>query len=156
MNLGQLNISGEIYHIRMDHQLPSHFLSLPHQHGLSDAILNQHDHVNKLPSSSPLSMAAVRNHTEDGPLQETAYSDIRSMSVDPGSLDEPLSSGSAEGAEGVSKEGEFSGGVDDVVVVSGNGADRPLSGGSKPLKKVVVSQQLECTQSEVSLGEAIP
>ena len=79
------------------------------------------------------------------PVQETTQSDIRSMSVDPGSLDEQLSSqGSVEGGggggaggvaveSGVSKKrGEFSGGMDEsseLVIVSsetsGTGTLRP-------------------------------
>lgn len=134
MSLGQLNITGDIYHIRMDHQLPSHFLSLPHQHSLSNVILNQHDHVSK-PSS--LSVLAVGNHhTLDEPVPETAYSDIRSMSVDPGSLDDPLSSPGS--GEGLKKEGEFSGGMDELVVVSGNGATR-LKGVFKSHENTVVN-----------------
>ena len=126
MNLGQLNITGEIYHIRMDHQLPSQLLSHQDGNSLSDTAPDQHD--NKPP---PLSIAAVRNHhhTEGGPVPETELSDIRSMSVDPGSLDEPLSSpGSGLGVEGAKKEGEFSGGLDELVVV---GATR-LTGVIKP------------------------
>lgn len=137
MHLSQLNISGDIYHIRMDHQLPSHFLSIPHQHSLSDTILSQHDNVNK-PSSLSVQAVAGNHQTSDWPVQETAYSDVRSMSVDPGSLDDPLSSpGSGEGA----KEGEFSGGVDELVVVSGNGAAR-LTGVTKAHKGTMVRKML--------------
>lgn len=117
MNLGQLNIGSDIYHIRMDHQLPSHFPSVPNPQGLSGALLNEHDHINKPPSLSVF-YAAGNHHVADGAVQEMAYSDIRSMSVDPGSLEDPLSSPGS--AEGVKKEGEFSGGVDELVVLSGN------------------------------------
>lgn len=137
MNLGQLNVSGDIYHIRMDHQIPSHYPSIPNPQGLSGALLNEHDHINKPPSLSLL-CAAGNHQIGDGAIQETAYSDVRSMSVDPGSLDDPLSSpGSPEVAK---KEGEFSGGVDELVVVSGS---------SIPWQAKVVSPQ---ENSAVSLG----
>lgn len=129
MNLGQLNITGDIYHIRMDHQFPSQFLSHEQGNSISDAA-DQQDH-----KPPPLSIAAVRNHhhTEDGPVAETEFSDIRSMSVDPGSLDEPLSSpGSGVGLDGAKKEGEYSGGLDELVVV---GATR-LTGVVRPHVKV--------------------
>lgn len=145
MTLGQLNISGEIYHIRMDHQPPSHFLSLNHPHALSDANLNEHDYINK--SDSPSSYTIANHRTANASLQETSQSDIRSMSVDPGSLDDqPASQGSSEGVgigrimgvEPAKKSGEFSGGVESSELVVGASSSQ-LVGALGPPHKANVS-----------------
>ena len=116
MTLGQLNLGADIYHIRMDHQNPSHFLSLPHPHALSNVALNEHDYINNKPSSSALSAYVMANHRSVTTPQEATMSDIRSMSVDPGSLDEQLSShGSGEG-----------GGVGDGAMGGGGGRIQDL------------------------------
>ncbi len=134
ITLGQLNLGADIYHIRMDHQNPSHFLSLPHPHALSNVALNEHDYINNSKPSA-FSYTLANHQSTTMPVQEATQSDIRSMSVDPGSLDEQLSSqGSVEGMTGAGeglggggggrKRGEFSGGVlssELVVVGSGSG-----------------------------------
>lgn len=139
MTLGQLNVCGAIYHIRMDHQPPSQFLSLPHPQGLSNVLLNQHDHVNK--PGYPLSYAMVANHRTAGALvPDTATSDIRSMSVDPGSLDGQVSSqGSGEGSamEASRKKGEFSGGMGGVEVMVVSSSSYHTASGFKSQKSNV-------------------
>ncbi len=67
------------------------------------------------------------------PVQETTLSDVRSMSVDPGSLDGRLSShDSSEGlvVDGIKrKRGEYSGGTSEMVIMAGAGGGGVSSGG---------------------------
>ncbi len=151
MTLGQLNLGADIYHIRMDHQNPSHFLSLPHPHSLSNVALNEHDYINNKPSSSStLSAYVMANHRSVTTPQEATMSDIRSMSVDPGSLDEQLSSqgsgdGGMGGGGGRKRAGEYSGGVfsnSELVVVGGGGGRVVAAGGSGSGSGGVVSPPL--------------
>lgn len=156
MTLGQLNVCGEIYHIRMDHQPQAHFPSdLPRPpQALSNTALNQHDYINKSGYPLPYTGAGLSNHRAAASgggmvLPDLAQSDIRSISVDPGSLDEQLSSqGSGEGGAGVAimeggmagrkkGGGEFSGsdGADtgsELVVGVSSGSFRSTSGTLKP------------------------
>ena len=87
-------------------------------------------------SLPPLTSAVINHRTTYLCMNDVAHSDIRSMSVGPGSLDDQVSSqGSGEVlTDGVQKRGEFSGGSSELVV---GGSSLKLTSVFKPIKSNV-------------------
>jgi len=120
MTLSELGIHGGVYHIRMDHQHPAHYSTLPPPNfHLSPQSLKRYNEVRPPPypevvtlstggrsasaeSGEDVGVATTTTTTALLGFPEKTASDVGSMSVDPGSVDDQLSSSQGSWGEAAS------------------------------------------------------
>ncbi len=156
MTLAQMGVVGAIYHIRMDHQPPSHFSALPPLH-LSPQSLKRYNELPPPPYSEVMQggRSAVDNEVGGARIQTTpegkTSSDVCSMSVGPGSVDDQLSSQGSWGisSDGPTKKGDVSA-TDDTSNVEevGEGVSGEGVKGGRQGKEVEAPEVVDISNSD--------